>query len=126
MTNTLKINFKGMQFESPVITVGVFMDLELTKAQLSKGRYGQMLSNMTVNSNEALTMIDTMAAIEVLFPELKKKAITVPIENLGIKDWVDLKNMYIDQIVPYLNQLNQLLNPPKKGSDDSKEDSQKG
>lgn len=115
MTDKIKVVIKDNSYEVKFPLVGQFLDIEMLKASLSKGQYGTMFKSGTVDSIYALDMIDTEAYLTVLIPELldrgdEKGDLKVKsFRELGIKDMLELKDIFKKQILPFIDEIRDLI-----------------
>lgn len=100
----LEFKVKTNVYKIEDVRVGHFIDLEKVKASLSGGMYGSMFRMGTVASDEALTMIDMEAFFTVFTPKLLKDLQTDSFRELGFADYRELKNVYVETIVPWYNE----------------------
>jgi len=116
MKEQITITFKGKQYTSKPLRMGVFVALQKTKAFLSDGQYQNIWKTTTAAGDHALVMIDVEASMNVLFPELIKDLKPNAISELSIKDYNEIKKPYLKEVAPFINSFVELLN------DDSSEE----
>lgn len=103
----------GKEYKVSFPNVGQYYDIEAMKQSLGKGFYNTMLGNVTVSAQAALDMIDAEATITILMPDLVKDLKVDRFKDLGIKDYMQIKQLYDQEIFPFLKEVNKILNPPK-------------
>lgn len=102
LDNTYKITFPN---------VGQFQSIESLKQVISRGMYSSLITTNTVSSNNALDMIDIEAYFTVLCPDLIKDLKCDKFSNLGIIDYLVIKESYDKQFIPWWNELIKLISP---------------
>lgn len=117
LKETIEFKVKGNSYKIEDVRIGHFIDFERTKATLSGGMYGSMFRMGTVSGDEALTMIDVEAFFAVFCPEFIKDLKVKSFKDLGLKDYNEIKTVYIDKIVPWYNDYIKVLRPEKKQVD---------
>jgi hypothetical protein len=109
----LVLNVKGNQYTVDFPNVGNFQKIEALKQVLSSGMYRSMIDAGTVSSTDALDMIDIQAYLSVLCPKLIKDLKCNSFEDLGLEDYLELRNIYREQFSPWWLKIMELLNPKK-------------
>lgn len=121
MIQPLKITFstsKGdNEYTIKVPSVGQFYDIEVNKQLFGKGVYGAIIKTNTRAAQNAADMIDIEAHLHVLLPEsfFKDDLKAESFQDLGIEDFKQIKIAYIEQFLPWWNEIQDLL---KVGTDD--------
>lgn len=105
----LTFTFKGKNYTTEPVTVGRFVDLWKLRSVLSMGTYGQLYRNSMASSDEALTMIDIEAFMGVFCPAFKIDLKPGTIGELGLSDYLELKQVFTSTIQPWLVSLENLL-----------------
>jgi len=94
-------------------TIGCIVDFESFKAILSKGMYGDILRSRTIDSEFALNLIDTEAALNAFCPDairdIEKKVKSF--RELSIEDSLELKDVYLEQILPMIKEIRKIAAP---------------
>lgn len=111
MNRTLELNVKGNRYVVEFPNIGRFQQIESIKQVLSKGMYSSLLNTSTISSIEALDMIDMEAYFTVLVPQMVKDLKCDVMSDLGIEDYLELKQVYQKQFVPWWNDIMKMLNP---------------
>jgi hypothetical protein len=112
----LELNVKGNKYQIEFPNVGKFQNIETMKQVLSKGMYGALINTGTVTASEALDMVDIEAHLSVLiennklFKDLKCDSFA----EMGLEDYLELKEIYREKFVPWWSNILELLNPKKK------------
>ena len=91
-------------------TTGGLMEIEIMKAQLSRGQYSALAENATVNSSYSRFLIDMIATFTVLLPDLKKDMNVKTISELNPLDSKKLLKVYLSDVLPWLNSWFEILN----------------
>ena len=120
LNDSVEFKIKQNTYKIEDVRVGHFIDFERMKASLSGGMYGQMLRMGTVAAEEALTMVDIEAFFTVFCPKLIKDLESERFKDLGLKDFKEIRKVYIDKIVPWYNSYIELLKPEKVDESDVK------
>ena len=113
MNRTLELKVKGNTYTIEFPNIGKFQNVESTKQVLSKGMYSSLLSTGTISSVEALDMIDIESYFSILVPSLIKDLKCNTFSELDLEDYIELKKAYLEQFVPWWNDIMGLLNPKK-------------
>jgi hypothetical protein len=66
-----------------------------------------------VASDEALLMIDIEAFMTAFCPEFIKSLKPSSFSELGFEDYLEIKEVYIEQIVPWLEKIESMLKKTK-------------
>lgn len=109
----IEFNVKGNRYIIEFPNVGKFQQIETMKQILSRGMYSSMLPMNTISSIEVLDMIDIEAYLTVLCPDLIKKLNSGSFSELGLEDYLELKQAYQKVFIPWWNKIIDLLNPKK-------------
>ena len=110
MNDSVEFEVKGRVYHLNFPTVGEYYRIECLKQTLSNNNYGGLMVGGTVASIRALDMIDIEATLSVLVPQLVKDLKTESIAKLGIKDFNEIKKVYVEKIVPFMKEVNDILN----------------
>ena len=105
MNDTLTLNVKGNSYTIKFPTVGEFRQIESLKQVLSNGMYNQLATTTTTQAQHAADMIDIEATLTVLAPDLIKDLKCTNFSDLGIKDYTELRNIYVNDFLPWWNEL---------------------
>lgn len=114
VSRVLNFEFKGVSYPIEFPNVGKFRNVEVMKQSLSGGTYGAMIKTNNDNSFDALDMIDMEAYLTVLAPDLIDKLECKSFSDLGLIDWMMLKDSYVKQFIPWWSSIKKLLNPQKE------------
>lgn len=106
-----KLNFviKGKSFSTEAINVGRMIDLWKMRAALSMGSYGQLYRMALESSDDALLMIDIEAFFTVFCPEFITALKPGSVRDMGLEDYLELRDLYISEIMPWLIKVEGLL-----------------
>jgi len=114
MERTIQFTVKGNSYKIDFPNVGKFQEIETMKQIVSKGMYSALLTTGTLSSMEVLNMIDMESYLSVLTPKLIKDLKCDSFGDLDIEDFLQLKEAYQNQFVPWWNQILDLLSPKKE------------
>jgi hypothetical protein len=67
--------------------------------------YNQLASTNTSQAQSAADMVDIEATLTVLVPDFIKDLKSNSFEELGIKDYAEIRSLYIEQILPWWNEM---------------------
>jgi hypothetical protein len=98
---TLTLKIKENEYEVKM-KMGTLIDIELTKMQLTNGQYNSLAKTTTSESLMAKYNIDMIAAISVLFPNIKEDMRVKAFADLDPVDGKLLLDLYVKQISPWL------------------------
>ena len=107
--DTLTFNIKGKEYKTKRATVGTFVDLWKVKTSLSMGTYGQMYRFALVGADSALNIIDIEAFFSVFSPAVLEDLKPRLISDMGIEDFKELREVYKEQIAPWIEKMESLL-----------------
>lgn len=113
MEEKIVLTIKGKEYEFHFPNVGQFYNIETEKQRLGRGYYNVLLSNPTKIAQDALDFIDIQAVLTICCPSLIDDLKVSNLSELGIADFVELRNIYEKQILPYMKEINNLLKRPK-------------
>lgn len=113
INETLKFKIKSNHYEISDVRIGHFIDFERLKATLSAGMYGSIFRMGTRTGDEALTMIDIEAFFTVFCPKLMEDLQCKSFKELGLVDYMSIKEVYTEKIIPWYNEYIKLLDNRK-------------
>lgn len=105
----LTFNIKGKEYTTKRATVGTFVDLWKMRTSLSMGTYGQMYRFALVGADSALNVIDIESFLSVFCPSVLEDLKPRSISDMGIEDFKELKGVYQEQILPWVEKMEALL-----------------
>ncbi|MGL5691858.1 MAG: hypothetical protein ACRDD8_13700 [Bacteroidales bacterium] len=105
-----KITLKGREYTIPTLTIGIYRDIEVQKDLLSKSTFVTLALSPLPQAKNAVEAFEIEATIRVMFPELANDLI-VSFDRLGIKDYLEIKDCYINQIKPLIDEVDELMKP---------------
>lgn len=111
---TFKIADNSYTVDFP--TTGGLIEIESLKAQLSRNNYAGISEQGTIAANYSRLLIDMIATLSVLVPQLKKDMSIKSISELNPLDSKKLLQVYIKDILPWITDWFTILN-----TDDSEE-----
>lgn len=118
MTREIQVKIRENSYKVEFPNVGKLQDIERLKAVLSGGMYGSMESNRTMDGQFALDMIDMEAYFTVLIPDLIEDLKVKSFRNLSIEDAVEIKEIFVKQLLPFMKQWRDIINKPMKSDGD--------
>jgi hypothetical protein len=101
---------KGKKYTTERVVVGKIIDMWKMRMALSMGTYGQMYRTALVNSDEALIAINVESFFTVFCPQLIKDLKPATFQELGIEDYIEIRDLFINQAQPWLSKIEELLN----------------
>lgn len=107
----VKIKVKGVEYPVAFPNVGQFYQIEAMKQNLARGFYNIMIQSPSVSAQNALDMIDVQACLVVLCPKLIEDLKVKNFAELGVKDYVEIRDAYLKTVVPFFKEINELLTP---------------
>lgn len=111
MIENLFLELKGRKFEVEFPNVGKYRSIESLKQNLSMGEYGNMFRSAINTSDEALDMIDMESYFSVLCPSLLEMFKCESFSQLGLVDYMEVKEAYKSQFVPWWKSIEAILHP---------------
>ena len=122
MARETTFKIKGNSYKVKIENIGQWQDIESLKIELSRGMYGRMMSSNTYDSQFALDMIDIEAIFTVTCPKLKSSYKGIDsLRDLDFEDALELRQAYIDQVLPFIQDIRKLMKPEIKEDDHSDE-----
>ena len=109
----LNFTVKGKTYHTEDIRVGRFVDFWKMRAAISMGTYGQLYRFSMVGADEALLMMDAEAFFTSFCPEFLRDLKPGSIKEMGLEDWIELRDVYLNTILPWLNKVEELLKQKK-------------
>ena len=122
INESLMFTLKGRSYEMTFPRVGEYRAIEAMKQSLSMGNYGSMYRTMMVSSEEALDMIDMEAFFSVLCPKLAKDLKCDSFSELGLLDYIEIKKVYKEKVLPWWLSVEQLLHPKVEKQEETVDD----
>jgi len=106
-----RFNFavKGRAFQTEDLTIGKIIDLWKMRSILSGGTYGQMYRIGMTNADEALMAIDIEAFFNIFCPELIKSLKPGSVRDMGLEDYMELREVYVKELLPWLDSVEAIL-----------------
>lgn len=114
MNETLNFKVGGNTYVIKFPTVGDYYAIEASKQSLSVGYYNSLTQGTTRSASNAADMIDIEATLTILCPEVISKLECDSFKKLGLKDYLEIKKAFVEQITPWWKEIEELLNPTKK------------
>ena len=100
-------------------TIGQILDIQTMKAQITRGSYGQIVRNMDDVGIMSLDMVDMIATISSLCPEVIKDLKVDNWDELDPFDILDIYKGYHETVHPWFNKYSKDLTEVWKGITDS-------
>ena len=117
MNETLNFVVNGNNYVINFPTVGEYYAIEASKQSLSLGFYNSLSESSVMSAYNATNMIDIEATLTILCPKLIKDLKCDSFKKLGVKDYLMIKDAYVEQFVPWWKEIQELFNPKKKTDD---------
>lgn len=114
----LSLKFKKQIYTANTPTVGDLWDVEVAKTVLSNGRYGAVMSNKTVWSENALDNIDMFAYLSVFLPKLIEDLKIDSWKELGVFDLEEIRKVYVAEFLPWFNKFDSMLKKAREGKNE--------
>lgn len=105
------IKIKGHEYKMSFPTVGQYYEIETQKQFLGRGYYNTLLGNRTQAAADALDMIDIEATLTVMLPDLLADMKVTSFKQLGIKDYVEVRDIYNKEVLPFIKEVEKIMNP---------------
>lgn len=106
---TKEITVKGRKYEIQFPNVGQYYQIEVNKQRLGKGSYNSLIGNPTITAQRALDMIDVEATLSVLCPQLVADLKVKSFSELGLKDYKEICDIYMQDVFPFLKEAEKIL-----------------
>lgn len=113
MIGQLNFKVKDKSYIINVPTVGQYYDIEASKQVLGKGFYNSIIQSNMITASHAADMIDIESFLTILAPDFIKDLIPKSFKDLGAEDYIELKNAYEEQFIPWWEDVLRLFNPKK-------------
>lgn len=114
MDRQLELIVKGNKYITEFPNVGVYQNIETMKQIVSKGMYASLMSVNTQNASSALDMIDMESYLTILFPQLIKDLKCQGFSDLGLEDYMELREIYVEKFIPWWRDILEILQNKKK------------
>lgn len=105
-----KITIKGREYDIPTLTIGIYRDIEVKKDILSGSTFVTLMLSPLPQAKNATEAFEIEATLRVMFPKLVED-LSVDFNQLGIKDYLELKDCYVKQIKPLIDEVDELMKP---------------
>lgn len=110
MQDSLIFKVKGNQYNLKFPNVGGYKQIQINKQLLSNNTYKSLIQTNHSGSQFAADMVDIEATLLVIAPEqLFKDLQSKSISEMDIVDFNELRTAYIEQIVPWWNNIEKAL-----------------
>ncbi len=110
----LTFSIKGKTYVTEKITVGSVIDLWKMRNALSMGSYGQLFRHGMVASDNVLEAIDIEAFFTVFCPSFLKDLKPTSFGELGIDDFIEIRDVYLATIQPWVKSVEDMLRKKDK------------
>jgi hypothetical protein len=122
MVREIKFNHRNNSYTVKFPNVGQWVDIRIQKASLTNGLYGAMSRSFTKDGNIALDLVDMQAFFVVMMPKEFWKDLKVDsLQELTIEDSLALLNDYNEQIVPFNEGIQKIIDDLVKKGKEKKE-----
>lgn len=109
---TVKIQEKNFDIGTP--NSGQLIDIETAKLRYSKNMHSSLLFSQSRQSIYVYTLIDALSTMSVLIPTLAKTLEVDNLANLNVVKMKVLVDVYIKEIEPWMNTIQDFLNGVEK------------
>lgn len=106
----ISVKLQGQDFKIPFPNMGQILDIEIFKANISKGQYASLVATRSPASILALDFIDAAATFLVLIPELHAK---LNIESLNELDPIAAQEIGVQYKHVYFPWYNEIVDAVK-------------
>lgn len=113
MKTEVAFQLKGREYVISYPNVGEYYRIEAMKQALGRGFYNALLETKTVSAINALDMIDIQATFAILCPKLIEDLKVNNFEELGVKDFAEIRDIYTETVAPFLNEITKDLSRVK-------------
>ena len=115
--NMENFNFviKGKHYQTEEVRIGKILDVWKMRSALSNGSYGYLYRMGLDNADNALIIVDLEAFFTVFCPQLIEDIKPNTIRELGIEDYLEIQEVYVNELMPWLAKIENLL---KKKNDE--------
>lgn len=96
---TITIDNREYNLEFP--SVGEYIEIETLKTDISLGKFAQLLSSRTVSSLRAIQIVEIVAILTVLCPQLIEDLKVKSILDLDIQDFIKIMKSYQKDVAPW-------------------------
>jgi len=105
------LNFiiKSKKFTTEPLKVGNLIDLWKMRSVLSMGNYGNIYRMGFINADDALMIIDIEAFFTVFCPDFIQSLKPGSIRDLGVEDYIEIRDVYTKDILPWLEKVETVL-----------------
>lgn len=114
MVEQLSFSIKGRQYTTAPIKVGNIIDLWKLRSTISMGTYGQIYRMALENADESLLMVDIECFMMAFCPKFIEDLKPGSIQELGIEDYMEIREVYTSTIKPWLDSVENLLKSKPK------------
>lgn len=122
MERTKNFNFQGRNYSVSFPTVGQYMDIESEKIVISKNQWSNLVFQKTLSSFRAMQIIECIATLKILCPDIFKDMKVDNYRNIDAKDFLELLNVYNKEISPWygewFEEFNSVIDNINKDSDE--------
>jgi hypothetical protein len=105
----LNFEIKGKSYTTSDLRVGKIVDLWKMRTALSMGTYGQMYRISMDSADEAILAIDIEAFMTTFCSKFIEDLKPGTIRDMGMDDYKKLKDLYLSEIKPWLDEVEGLL-----------------
>ena len=111
MRDILEFEFRGVQYKTERFTVGRMIDIWKMRSVLTMGTYGQIYRMALRDADVALMAVDIEVFLTVLCPKFVEDMKVKSVRDLGIEDFIELKTLYIETLLPWFDSVEKLMSP---------------
>lgn len=120
LTRECLFNLKGNSYSVRFPSVNDFIQIESRRMNLTNGTYGYMLQSTLITSGLALDMVDMVATLTVLCPDIIKDLKVNTILELDLIDSKELMTAYNEQVKVWIEGWLKIFRSPSVIDDATK------
>ena len=114
--------FREKEYKLQNPTVGDLLQMELIKQELTNGRYYELSIQINAGTQSVLDYVDVESTLMVLCPIFIKEASYKSFSDLSPKDFHELLDAFVEQVVPWLRGYKDMMQAPYKRTDESSQE----
>lgn len=108
-------SIKGKTYESQPLIVGRVIDFYKTRTMIAAGTYQMLYSDYVGTPDKLTEMINAQAFMQIFCPQFIEDIKPTSISELGIVDFMEVLDVYLKDIKPFIDSLAQFLTTKNEG-----------
>ena len=117
MRDILEFEFRGVKYLTERFTAGKMVDVWKMRSILTMGTYGQIYRMALNDADESLLVVDIEVFLNVLCPKFVEDMKVKSVRDLGIQDYIELKEFYKTTLLPWLKEIENIVSQKEKISE---------